>query len=56
VATINEIANEARELETSPALNPGSQPSPLVLAEILRNLASLVAELAERVEELSARD
>jgi hypothetical protein len=55
MATANEIAQEARELESSPALRPGAQPEPVVVAEILKNLASLVAQLAERVEELSAR-
>ena len=53
---MNEIAEEARTIAKSPALQAGSQPSPLVVAEILKNLASLVTELAERVEELSARD
>jgi hypothetical protein len=54
MASANEIANEAREIETSPALSPGAQPAPLVVAEVVRNLASLVAQLAERVEELGA--
>ena len=52
MATTDEIAQEARHLMTSPALNPGAQPAPIVVAEILRNLAALVAELAEQVEEI----
>jgi hypothetical protein len=55
MTTANEIAQEARHLETSPALEPGAQPTPLVVAEILRNLASLVANLAEKVEEIGNR-
>ena len=55
MATANEIAHEARSIQTSPALHPGAQPAPYLVAEILKNLASLVAQLAERVEELGAR-
>jgi hypothetical protein len=55
-ATANEIADEARTLQTSPALHPGAQPAPQVVAEILKNLASLVSELVQRVEELEARE
>lgn len=55
MATANEIAGEARAIETSPTLQPGSQPAPLIVAEMLRNLASLVADLAERVEQVERR-
>lgn len=55
MATVNEIAQEARAIATSPAVNPGAQPQPFVVAEILRNLAALVAQLADQVEELQAR-
>jgi mRNA-degrading endonuclease toxin of MazEF toxin-antitoxin module len=55
VTTANEITNEARDIATSPSVSPGSQPNPLVLGEHIRNLATLLAELAARVEELEAR-
>ena len=55
MATANEIAQEARHLETSPALSPGAQPAPYVVAEILRNLASLMADLAQQVDEIGGR-
>lgn len=51
MATPNEIANEARDLAASPALAPGAQPAPLVVAELIRNLAELVSELASYVEQ-----
>jgi hypothetical protein len=52
----NEIANEARTLAESPAIAPGAQPTPLITAELLRNLASLVTDLAAYVEEVAAAD
>jgi hypothetical protein len=54
MTTPNEIANEARELAGSPAVSPGAQPSPLILAELVRNLASLVSELAAYVEQATS--
>lgn len=55
MTTANEINNEARHLATSPSVAPGAEPPPLVLAELVRNLATLVADLAGRVEEIEAR-
>jgi hypothetical protein len=52
----NEIAQEARHLAESPAVSPGAQPGPLVIAELVKNLASLVADLAEQVEELQPEE
>jgi hypothetical protein len=55
LSTVNEIANEARAIATAPAVDPGAQPAPLVVAELIRNLAALVADLAEQVESLQPR-
>jgi hypothetical protein len=55
VTTANEIGNEARHIATSASLAPGAEPKPLVLAELVRNFAALVADLAARVEETEAR-
>jgi hypothetical protein len=55
MAMANEIGWEARTIENGPAPAPGSQPAPIVVAELLRNLASVVAELAEWVEEIGFR-
>ena len=48
----NEIAQEARAIAQAPAVNPGAEPAPLVVAELIRNLATLVAELAQLVDEM----
>jgi hypothetical protein len=53
VATANEIANEARDIAASSSVAPGARPEALVVAEILRNLATLVSELASHVEEVT---
>ena len=47
----NEIAQEAHTIAQAPAVNPGAQPDSLVVAELIRNLATLVAELAQLVDE-----
>lgn len=54
MATPNEIANEAREIARSPAVAPGAQPAPLILAELVRDLALLVSELASYVEQATS--
>jgi hypothetical protein len=55
LSTPNEIANEARAIETAPAVSPGAEPQPLITAELIRNLAALVADLAGQVERIDAR-